>query len=82
MTLEISRWPLTTGARVRARFSPRGICCEQSITGTGFSQSSLVFPCQFITPRLHTHSLCHLGDDQYARWWPQFRDTVSPHQHE
>jgi hypothetical protein len=24
----------------------------------------------------------HLGDEQQARWWPQFRDVVSPHRHE
>jgi hypothetical protein len=24
----------------------------------------------------------HLRDKQYARWWPQFRDIVSPYQHE
>jgi hypothetical protein len=21
----------------------------------------------------------HLGEEQYVRWWPQFRDIVSPH---
>jgi hypothetical protein len=24
----------------------------------------------------------HQGDEQYARWWKQFRDIVSPHRHE
>jgi hypothetical protein len=24
----------------------------------------------------------HLGDEQNACWWPQFRDIVSPHRHE
>jgi hypothetical protein len=23
----------------------------------------------------------HLGYEQQARWWPQFRDILSPHQH-
>jgi hypothetical protein len=23
-----------------------------------------------------------VGDEQYARWWLQFRDIVSPHRHE
>jgi hypothetical protein len=27
-------------------------------------------------------SYSYLGDEQYARWWPQFRDTVCPHRHE
>jgi hypothetical protein len=26
--------------------------------------------------------MSHLGDEQYARLWPQFRDIVSPHGHE
>jgi hypothetical protein len=24
----------------------------------------------------------HLGDEQYARWWPQFGDLVSTHRHD
>jgi hypothetical protein len=23
----------------------------------------------------------HLGNEQWARWWPQFRDVVSPHRY-
>jgi hypothetical protein len=34
------------------------------------------FPC-----RCHSTSVIH-GDDQKARWWPQFRDVVSPHRHD
>jgi hypothetical protein len=42
----VSRRPLTTEARVRSRVNPCGICGGQSGTGTGFSPSNSVFPCQ------------------------------------
>jgi hypothetical protein len=43
----VSRRPLTAEARVPFRVSPSGICGGQSSTGTGFSPSISVFPCQF-----------------------------------
>jgi hypothetical protein len=46
MAQVVSRRPLTAEARVRARVNPCGIC-GQSGTGTGFSPSYLVFPCQY-----------------------------------
>jgi hypothetical protein len=47
MAQVVSRRPLTAEARVRARVNPFEICCGQSVTGTGFSPSSSVFPCQY-----------------------------------
>jgi hypothetical protein len=47
MAQAVSRWPFTSEARVRSRVSPCGVCAGQSDTGTGFSSSTSVFPCQF-----------------------------------
>jgi hypothetical protein len=47
MVQPVSRRPLTAEAQVRSRVSPYGICGGQSGTGTGFSQSTSLFPCQF-----------------------------------
>jgi hypothetical protein len=47
MAQAVSRRPPTAEARVRSRVSLCGICGGQSGTGTSFSPSSSVFPCQF-----------------------------------
>jgi hypothetical protein len=57
MTQVVSRRPLTTEARVRARVNPCGICGGQNGTGTGFSPSSSGFPPSIYhsTVALQTH---------------------------
>jgi hypothetical protein len=56
MAQVVNRRPLITEARIRVWVSPCGICGGQSGTGTGLSQISLVFPCQYhSTVVLHTH---------------------------
>jgi hypothetical protein len=47
MAQAVSRRPPTAEALVRSRVSPCGICGGRSGTGTGFSPSSSILPCQF-----------------------------------
>jgi hypothetical protein len=62
MAQVVSRRPLTAEARVCSRVSQCEVCGAESGTGTAFSQSSSVFPCQY-------HSTgapysCNIGDEQ------------------
>jgi hypothetical protein len=50
MAQAVSRRPLTEEARDRVQVNLCGIYGGQSGTGTGFSQSSSIFACQYITP--------------------------------
>jgi hypothetical protein len=68
MAWAVSRRLLTVKVQVRARVNPCGICGGQSSTGTGFSLSYDVFPCQYhstVAPKSHII----WGDEQYDRQW-------------
>jgi hypothetical protein len=64
MAQVVSRRPLTAETRVRVRVNPCGICGGQSGTGTGFSPSSSVFPCQYIIPPCNGVDWIHLAHDK------------------
>jgi hypothetical protein len=55
MAQAVSGRPLTVEAQVRSRVSPCGIFGGQSGTGTGFSPSTSVFPCQFHSTGVSLH---------------------------
>jgi hypothetical protein len=55
MAQAVSRLPLNADVRVRTQSCPCGVCGGLSVTGTGFSQTSLVFPVSIIPPWLYTH---------------------------
>jgi hypothetical protein len=55
MAQAVRRRPLTAKARVPSRVSPCGICVGQSGTGSGFSPSTSVFPCQFYSTGAPLH---------------------------
>jgi hypothetical protein len=75
MVQAVSRRPFSAEARLRSLGNPRGIYGGESGTGTCFSLSASVFSCQYhFTGCFHTH----LGDEQQARWWPQFRCRLAP----
>jgi hypothetical protein len=61
-----------------AQVSQCGIRGGQSGTETRISPSSSFSPVNIIPPWLSI-LMYHLGDEQQARWWLQFRDVVSPH---
>jgi hypothetical protein len=68
MAQVVSCLPLTAETRA----SPCGICSGRSGTGRGISSVS---PVSINPPWLSI--LISSGDEQKARWWPQFRDVIA-----
>jgi hypothetical protein len=79
MAQVVSRRSFITKARVRLPVSPCGFCGGQTGNGTGFFQVLRVLPS--ISFHRGYILIYLLGDEQQARWWPQFRDIISPHWH-
>jgi hypothetical protein len=61
MAQAVRCWSLAVEDWVCFHTSASGICGGQSGTETGFCPSILVYPCHYIPPMLHTHSLIHLS---------------------
>jgi hypothetical protein len=59
----VSCWPLTADGPVCTQVGPRGIYAEKSDTGTGFSQSSLVFSC------FYHFTIAYISWGMNS-WWP------------
>jgi hypothetical protein len=78
MAQAVRRLPLTAESRFRAWVNPCGIFGTKSVTVIGFSRSFSVFPVNIIPSSLSI-LIYHLGDEQFVRYWQQFRDVVTPH---
>jgi hypothetical protein len=76
----VGRGPVTTEVRVHARMSMWDLWWTKWHWERFFFEF-FGFP---LSVSFHRGSMLtyHLGDEQQARWWSQFRDTVSPHRHE
>jgi hypothetical protein len=65
-------------------FAPGSVCVvfvmDKVILGQVFLPVVPFFPVSIIPPWLYV-LIYHLLDEQQARWWPQFRDILSPHRH-
>jgi hypothetical protein len=70
-----SHRPLTAETCVRAQLSPCDICAGQSVTGTGFSPSTSIFPCQHHTTKAPYSTL--LPDGQTAQSLGTFEQRLA-----
>jgi hypothetical protein len=80
MAQVVSCRPRTTEAGVPARVSPCGICGGKVALRQVLPRSLRFSPVNIFSPWLSIF-MNHLGMKKQVRWWPQFRDTVSPHWH-
>jgi hypothetical protein len=67
----VSRRPLTAEARVRFQASQCEMCGGQSVTATGFSPSTSVFPCQYDStnaPYSSSSTYCSYEDKRAKPW--------------
>jgi hypothetical protein len=70
MAQAVSRRLLTAEARVRSQVIPCEICRGRSVTGTGFSPSTSVFPCKYHStnaPYSSSSTHCSCQKDKRAK---------------
>jgi hypothetical protein len=58
--------------------SPCGFMVDKVALGHACQGVLKFYPVNIIPPWFFMRRY-HLADEQQARWWPQFRDIVSPH---
>jgi len=75
MAQAANHWPLTAEAEFIPGSVHAGFVVDKVALGQDFLQI-LQFSCQYHSPWPHT--LYHLGDEQQANWWQQFRDSLTP----
>jgi hypothetical protein len=81
MAQAVRGWPLTADARFVPWSVHVGILVDKVAMGLISPRVLQFFPVTIIPPWLFI-LIHHTGDEQYARWWLQFKDVVSPHRHE
>jgi hypothetical protein len=76
MAQEVSRWPPTAEALVRVPVSLCGTCGQVAME-QGFLRGLRCSPASII-PLWISILICNVKGEQWAPWWSQFRDNLTP----